>query len=584
MLRFRGRSHPLAVILMALLALSPIASKAETQPAGKMAQGTKAVLEHHFSADRPEIERTIPSQEIIDAIRAGKAVDIENAVIRGPFILQSVSVEKDISIKKTKITDRVDWSYANFKGRVTLEGDIFEKEAVFQGATFERDVDLDGTFFKGLASFTSVRIEKDAAFNGATFGKPAEFFNIRIGDSVDFNKAIFKDRLSFDGAQIMGAASFQEARFGGAAYFVGARFEGGAFFTGAQFQNLADFHTSEFIEETHWKGTYFGGDTHFTNARIEQGASFNKATFKKKAMFFNIGLGSDINFNGAVFQDSTSFDGAQIKGAAFFVKDTEADKEVHFEKAAYFVGARFEGGAFFDGARFADLVSFQDASFGRISFGSSEAGASEAQFQQTQEIDLRGSVYSSIVGPDFFWAKLRSLKNRLLDSQFFHKLETTFREAGKEDLAKQVYFERRLWEAEPLRFQEQPLVWIGDRLLRLLTGYGVQLWRLLVFIILVLALGTYIFHREGAVEAKSRLHLRGSEAEPTATASLPWLDAFWMSLRLFLPVEIPAGADWQPSSKTIVGIRCTSWASVLKVIGWILVPLGVAGITGLLVH
>ncbi len=458
--------HPWAVMLMALLALSPIFSKGETREPSKTAQQIKAVfpvLEYRFPEDRPETERTIAAQEIANAIRAGKAVNIEHAVIRGPFILRSVSVKGEISIKRTRFTDKVDWSYANFKEGVTLEGDIFEKEAVFQGDLFGKTLNLDHGLFKQQASFIGAQIRKDASFQGAAFEKQAMFFNLRIGNGANFNKAVFKDWMSFDGA---------------------------------------------WIEET-----------------------------------------------------------------AFF-------KEASFEGAAYFVGARIGRGAFFSGANFASRVSFQDASFGRISFG-----PPEAQFQQTQPIDLRGGVYDRIDDPHFFWARLRSLKNLLPDWQFFHMLETTFREAGEEDLAKQVYYERRLWEAERIPFGEQTLVWIRDRLLWLLTGYGVQLWRLLIVIAFILAFGTIIFHARGAVETKKGASpMTGGEADPEGRVSLPWSDAFWMSLRLFLPVEIPAGSDWQPSSKTIGGVRCTSWASLLKVVGWILVPLGVAGLTGFLIR
>lgn len=460
--------HPWALMLMALLALSPIFSKGETREPSKTAQQTKAVfpvLEYRFPEDRPETERTIAAEEIANAIRAGKAVDIDNAVIRGPFILRSVSVKGDISIKNTRITDRVDWSYANFKGKVALGGDTFEKEAVFQGDLFGKTVNLDHALFKQQASFIGAQIGQDASFQGARFEKQAMFFNIRIGNDANYDKAGFKDWVSFDGA---------------------------------------------------W-----------------------------------------------------------IEGVAFF-------KEVSFEGAAYFVGARIGKGAFFTGANFAGRVSFQDASFEKISFG-----PPEAKFQQTQPIDLRGSVYNRIDDPYLFWARLSSLKNLRLDWQFFRTLETTFREAGEEDLAKHVYYTRRLWEAHRISFEEQPVMWIRDRLLWLLTGYGVQLWRILIVITLILAFGTVIFHMRGAVEAKRDARLSpvvGQKADPDGRISLPWSDAFWISLRLFLPVEIPAAADWQPSSRTIGGVRCTSWASVLKVVGWILVPLGVAGLTGFLIR
>ena len=451
-----------AFMLMGLLAFLPLGSGGEIQPTDKPVvqeeEGAIPTLTYHFPENLAEENREIAAAVIVRAIQTGKAVDIENAVIRGPLTLRSVSVKRDISIKRAKIMDKVDWSYANFKGKVTLAEDTFEKEAVFQGDLFGKTVNFDHSLFKGQASFIAAQVGQDASFQGARFEKQAMFFNLRIGNDANFDRVIFKDWVSFDGA---------------------------------------------------W-----------------------------------------------------------IEGVAFL-------KEVNFERAAYFVGTRIGKGAFFSGANFATPVSFQDASFERISLG-----PPEAKFKNTEPVDLRGSVYNRVDDPQFFWTRLTSLKNMLLDWRFFHMLETSFREAGEEDLAKEVYYERRMWEARRISFDEHPIVWMGNRLLWLLTGYGVQLWRLFVVIVFVLGFGTVIFHIKGAAELKKGARL-ANEPDPR---SLPWSDAFWMCLRLFLPVEIPAMADWQPSAKTIGGIRCTSWASLLKVVGWILVPLGVAGLTGFLIH
>jgi hypothetical protein len=120
-----------------------------------------------------------------------------------------------------------------------------------------------------------------------------------------------------------------------------------------------------------------------------------------------------------------------------------------------------------------------------------------------------------------------------------------------------------------------------------------------VAITLILLLGTLIFHLERAVEPKQDTQ-SPPVTEPQASAEgrslLPLWEAFWFSLNLFLPVQIPAGSDWKASSSQIIWRIQTPWgrwdirlfikfitfATLLKVAGWILVPVGVAGLAGIL--
>jgi hypothetical protein len=117
-----------------------------------------------------------------------------------------------------------------------------------------------------------------------------------------------------------------------------------------------------------------------------------------------------------------------------------------------------------------------------------------------------------------------------------------------------------------------------DRFLFWFTGYGVRLYRLLGAIVPILIIGTLIFHLEGAVTPEQLPSMMSSQV------TLPCWEAFWVSLNTFLPIEIPSGADWKPSSQIIplLGIKFTTFATLLDLAGWILVPLGVAGIAGLL--
>ena len=144
-------------------------------------------------------------------------------------------------------------------------------------------------------------------------------------------------------------------------------------------------------------------------------------------------------------------------------------------------------------------------------------------------------------------------------------------------LADDVYYERRLRESSTIPLNSW--AWPLDRFLKNFTGYGVRLHLLLWLIVPILLIGGFIFHLEGAVvlgcDGCSPLGLEPHES---------YLEPLWVSLNIFLPIDIPSGADWGPSSRIIplVGLKFTTIATILNLAGWILVPLGVAGISGLL--
>jgi hypothetical protein len=93
----------------------------------------------------------------------------------------------------------------------------------------------------------------------------------------------------------------------------------------------------------------------------------------------------------------------------------------------------------------------------------------------------------------------------------------------------------------------------------------------------ILVLATFAFHTRGAVVTVAN--------SPAAQerVDLSWGDAILFSLKSFLPVKIPAGEGWAAASATIVlGVSSITIATALTITGWILVPVGIAAITGFL--
>jgi hypothetical protein len=225
------------------------------------------------------------------------------------------------------------------------------------------------------------------------------------------------------------------------------------------------------------------------------------------------------------------------------------------------------------GAYFANDVSFRYTSLGTFYFKKDGEETviqiEKLHIQPNVKIDLCGCIYDNI-DPIDFWEELMIHLNPY-DRQPFTQLEETFRRAGKDEDADDVYYKGRRRESNEIIKKDNLPAWLKDRFLWLLTGYGVRLRYLILPIFFILLVGTYVFTQPGAVLLKSEtnqtLLIRPMDS---------YLEAFYVSLNLFLPIEIPSGAFWKPSQNFAI------FGTLLKLAGWILVPLGVAGISGLL--
>ena len=115
------------------------------------------ILPDDWSEEKKEAN-PITAEEVVEAIKDGKKVEIINAVIEGPLILKSVNVEGEVTIQRTKIRGPIDWSYATFKRVLNLEDSIFETDATFTAVTIEKDIFLDNAIFLGKAVFSNITV------------------------------------------------------------------------------------------------------------------------------------------------------------------------------------------------------------------------------------------------------------------------------------------------------------------------------------------------------------------------------------------------------------------------------------------
>jgi hypothetical protein len=152
------------------------------------------------------------------------------------------------------------------------------------------------------------------------------------------------------------------------------------------------------------------------------------------------------------------------------------------------------------------------------------------------------------------------------------------RAAGEKIGADSVYSRRKGREGK----RKKGLKRLGDLVLLALVGYGVDYRLLSAWILGFVLLGTLVFSSPGAVGPAVNVDPGKPIPEPVATkcdtqlrnCDIDFVEAAGVSLNTFLPIQLPIGETWKPTYVIL--------ASIMKLAGWIVVPVGVAALTGLL--
>jgi hypothetical protein len=508
---------------------------------------------------------------------------------------------------------------------------IFEAESDFTDASIGGNVEFQAVKFGGLPNFDSVRVEKSGFFQEALFENGADFTGLRIGQDAVFDRAEFRTATiahasSAESSAVAGgetqSSSTGVVTFQGASIISDAHFGGVLFIADTSFED-AIFHGGGYFDSAIFRR---GSLPSFSGAHFRHGAFFRNATFQDVANFRVTRFELEARFQGAKFHKRAIFDGAVFEGIAEFRSGEHQGKALQgavFSDLS-FEHARFEQDARFDGTVFRKPAGFRETSFKALYLSPDGCTGKKAQFRQS--IDLRGCQYDRIQAD---WEALLQIQDKkpkwlpaiwkwsiLLphglprqqpyDRQPYIQLEKVLRSSGRTEEADHVYLEQRQVERRQRWQRRQYGRWFTDLVFGCVARYGVRPFRLAVFSILLVVIGARFFSKPGTLLPSkdneiSRIDYRDG---------LPISGAFAVSLHQFLPVDVPMGAEWVPAALPVSvdfrmpgmierGLRhlrlgwlartlqysltpTTVASVVLRLPGWILVPLGVASLAGVL--
>jgi uncharacterized protein YjbI with pentapeptide repeats len=336
-----------------------------------------------FNASRPESEREILGQWVLDALSIGQSVSLTNAIIVGRLHGQNMVVAGEVALQSCIVRDSIaDFSHSTFAQIVDFSGTEFAQGVIFARCRFDADVMISGCRISG----------RGILFMDAEIKRAMIAYEIRCdpGTQVNFQRSRFCSIVKFSGSFFSGEVDFNGSIFDGQANFCGVTFTAGVIFGSCVFNETAlfcggaegDYSGTVFKADTIFLSACFRGQAAFQGAVFKQSVSFNLARFEGFAYFNSLPnrgvpptafegrvdfvtahfLGQ-ANFQGVTFRDSVSFNSCVISGAANFGTQLQALAGCTFMGSADFVKVRCENVADFRGAVFHQQADFRSASF-----------------------------------------------------------------------------------------------------------------------------------------------------------------------------------------------------------------------------
>jgi uncharacterized protein YjbI with pentapeptide repeats len=477
---------------------------------------------------------------VLSAMKAGRGGNFDQAEISGSICLKDFTFSEPVRFSNCDFSGELDLSGCRFNKGFSFIGCVFEQKVWFEGARADGDSQFRACVFYKECRFDRLHIngklDVRAPRNIEPLLKKNRYY-ARDGQTLKYTPyVIFKEPANFSQIHISGEANFGSVQFLSGADFYNARIDGPAFF---RRDGCKEKNEAKKFPDKHFENTYFAGKT----------ARFRDAHF-----------GSELDFNGAEFQCYADFTYVHCQGIVFFCDELVHEMPEHpckFRQKLNFEGGRFETSLRLDEAEFKDEVNFRDC---RI--------AETLGFTAVPtRLIMTGCSYKRVkcAHPDKF---VEALKRREDDQEKFDRsswvqLETTLRYSGEVQLADTVYRDRMVQERKwALAGYQKPL----NRVWELVAGYGTAPWKLAVICCLMLLIGTITL----------RLGQFNKVTKDGVDCSKSTVTAFEVSLSQFSPFKLPVGENCALEGRN-------KWiALLLRIGGWILVPLLAANLAGLL--
>jgi hypothetical protein len=571
---------------------------------------TAAEIRRNFEAQGSKFQ-TKEEEARFGNMEIGGSLFFDNAVFEGPVTFGGTVVAGDLAMGGAQFLRENDG--ANFYGMkighcAYFPNAVFDGPAGFVGTRVASNFEAQKVKFrnkKADVNFNSIEVKHSAFFNEAVFEGPANFGSaniasdfaltsvqfqntekevnlnsMKVGHTLFLDKAVFAGSVNLGGTEIGGSleafdaffkneekeASFNSVKIGNAAFFKRAEFEGPVNFIGADIVSNFEAQEAQFKSKTHAVKLTIkcGRKGLFTETLFSGEASFADSSFVDLMIDGKNSTVPKLDLSRIVIKRQLSVE--KIKIHDFVARSLHVEGPTNLTDILVEHAADLRYGDY-AGVNLVRSVWPKDGAGGRVFY-------------------LQGMKYRHIVAEianeSKSHDKLMHLANQAAFSpDVYANLEAFFLREGYGAHADRAFIAGKRRERREFlhggRFATSLFL---DRF----VGYGRHTWWASFYCAFIIIAGSFLF-------SSQKMELQKSDDAPRARNPV-WFrlgvqqenvapriySPFWYSFGLFLPVvSFESDKIWRPKPEQTF---LTHYARVHILLGWILIPIVLAALTG----
>lgn len=560
----------------------------------------------------------ITARALVDLMRQGSCVWIENVEVDGVTDLRSVEITSAIHAIGCVFHGEVDATDARFSRSVRMHDCVFESGLILNHARICGPLDLAGS---------TVRPSADT-------------------DIIDFSHLTVDGRCGLERLKVEAedpsrnlVLDLHDLRCGAGLILCGTKMAGGLCGTNAHIEGVLDLGSVK-IGEAKWERTFIGGKIDFDQVTVGSqinlsGSRLSRITldqcvvrgtifcaFDKESRLpieltapgeaalwlHGAKIDGNIEIRGATLKGAINVSNARVRGnlviegyqSGHHLVPTEIGTAGKDQESLRLVGTTVEGSVEIHDVQFHGDFNASNASVGMLSINKGSRNSLKrlkVAVPSRWPIKLTSLTFKELLLPAYDGERIESTApadqmraresakdfQELLDLTDFDEstyaaFEAWLRQQGKDGVADDVFLHMRRRELGlPGRSRWRKG---RDRFFLLTTGYGVRARRLFIIWLLLLGLTWVIFF-----VGKNPVQNEKAENPP----SWGLFDSIWITLRVQVPlIEVAARDEWKPAPRPIElmnrnwYLQYDSYACIVTMLNWLIVPVMLAGLAGLL--
>jgi hypothetical protein len=437
---------------------------------------------------------------------------------------------------------------------------------------------------EGVANFNSLKVGKQALFNNAQFYGPVNFGSADINGDFTAYQALFlceKHAANFNGMKVMGLASFERAWFQGPVSFSSAYIGNQFIADRAWFTNvvgIVSFNRMQVGQTAFFNDIRFYGPVNFSLVNIVGNFWATGSRFFNEistANFNNMKVGQTAGFQQVQFHGPIDLGSAEI-GKLDFAKAQCLNGKAEAKFSYMKVGQT----ASFDDTTFKGPVDLKMSSFQVFHFKDPNQ-VFLFKDPKLQPVKLEGMTYKVIQCEEKWNNLLEFLGKSPYSAQPYSQLASFFQESGYVNRADDVFIAGKKRELKENRSWWNPATWFIFIFWDVLAGYGRKPFRsfgLGLFMVVMAAIFIFELRDVKLKEIdKWDLEYKG-KFRPIHIVNFIKVCflKFMVSFDQFIPaIDLDLASHWKPE-----GLPFWKWFSayILRISGWVLIPIGLAAI------